>query len=110
MFAIYTAVIVASAGVCLMTSRGTAAQTASPIAIAIHGGAGAIDRKNMTPEKEAAFRVKLEEALRTGHKILADGGTSMDAVCGAVRVMEDSPLFNAGIGAVYTADATHELD
>lgn len=80
------------------------------VAIAIHGGAGTITRANMTAEKEAAYRAKLEEALKTGHRILAEGGTSMDACIAAVKVMEDSPLFNAGVGAVYTADEKHELD
>jgi beta-aspartyl-peptidase (threonine type) len=85
-------------------------QSAGQIAIAIHGGAGTIERAAMTREKEAAYCATLEEALKTGHKILLDGGTSMDAVTAAVRIMEDSPLFNAGKGAVYTADEKHELD
>ena len=82
----------------------------APLAIAIHGGAGTITRASMTPEKEAAYRAGLEQALRAGHAILEEGGTSMDACVAAVRVMEDSPLFNAGKGAVYTADEKHELD
>jgi beta-aspartyl-peptidase (threonine type) len=101
------------ATVAMIAAAATAAETtqqASPIAIAIHGGAGTIERAAMTPEKEAAYRATLEEAVKAGHKILADGGTSMDAVTAAVRVMEDSPLFNAGKGAVYTADEKHELD
>jgi beta-aspartyl-peptidase (threonine type) len=92
-------------------------QTTSPsrsnerrIAIAIHGGAGTISRANMTPEKEAAYRAGLEQSLRAGHAVLEQGGTSMDACIAAVKVMEDSPLFNAGKGAVYTADEKHELD
>jgi beta-aspartyl-peptidase (threonine type) len=91
----------------------SAAQPAAPVqrfAIAIHGGAGTITRQNMTPEKEAAYRAALEQALRAGHTVLENGGTSMDACVAAVRVMEDSPLFNAGKGAVYTAEETHELD
>jgi L-asparaginase / beta-aspartyl-peptidase len=79
-------------------------------ALAIHGGAGTILRTSMTPEREAAYRAAIEEALRSGHSILAEGGSSLDAVVAAVRVMEDSPLFNAGRGAVYTADEKHELD
>jgi beta-aspartyl-peptidase (threonine type) len=86
------------------------AQPTRPVAIAIHGGAGTITRANMAPEKEAAYRAGLEQALRAGHAVLENGGTSMDACVAAVRVMEDSPLFNAGKGAVYTADETHELD
>lgn len=81
-----------------------------PFAIAIHGGAGTITRASMTADREAEYRAKLEEALREGHAILEAGGTAMDAVIAAVRVMEDSPLFNAGKGAVYTADERHELD
>ena len=64
----------------------------------------------MTPAREAAYRAELEEAVRAGHRVLLGGGASMDAVVAAVRVMEDSPLFNAGKGAVYTADERHELD
>jgi beta-aspartyl-peptidase (threonine type) len=64
----------------------------------------------MTPEKEAAYRAGLEEAMRAGRTVLEQGGTSMDACVAAVRVMEDSPLFNAGKGAVFTADEKHELD
>ncbi len=81
-----------------------------PFAIAIHGGAGTITRANFTPEKEAQYKAKLTEAVNAGHAILAAGGSSMDAVIAAVQVLEDSPLFNAGRGAVYTWDGEHELD
>ncbi len=80
------------------------------VVIAIHGGAGTIERAKMTPDKARAYRATLEQSLRAGHEILTRGGTSVDAVTAAVRVMEDSPLFNAGKGAVYTADGTHEMD
>ncbi|MEA3586948.1 isoaspartyl peptidase/L-asparaginase [Pseudidiomarina sp. 1APP75-27a] len=79
-------------------------------AIAIHGGAGTITRANLSDEQEAAYKAKLTEALNAGHTILAEGGTSMDAVIAAVQIMEDSPLFNSGRGAVYTFDGEHELD
>jgi len=79
-------------------------------AIAIHGGAGTITRKNMTTEKEGAYRSKLEEALNTGYAILENGGTSLDAVESTIRIMEDSELFNAGKGAVFTNAGTNELD
>ena len=82
----------------------------SDFAIAIHGGAGTITRKNMTPEKESAYRSKLEEALNTGYAILENGGTSLDAVESTIRIMEDSELFNAGKGAVFTNAGTNELD
>ena len=104
------AFVVSVAGWALLAAHARGAQPQPRFAIAIHGGAGTIVRANMSPEKEAAYRAKLEEALRAGHAILARGGTSMDACVAAVRIMEDSPLFNAGKGAVYTADEKHELD
>ena len=79
-------------------------------AIIIHGGAGTILKKNMTPEKEAAYQAKLEEAIRVGYEILKNGGSSLDAVEKTINVMEDSPLFNAGKGAVFTNAETNELD
>lgn len=79
-------------------------------AIAIHGGAGTIEKSSMTPEKERAYRAKLEEAINAGYVVLEKGGSSLDAVVAAINVMENSPLFNAGVGAVYTYDGAHELD
>lgn len=79
-------------------------------AIVIHGGAGTILRKNMTREKEAAYKAKLEEAIRVGYDILKAGGSSLDAVQKTIIIMEDSPLFNAGKGAVFTNAETNELD
>jgi beta-aspartyl-peptidase (threonine type) len=79
-------------------------------AILIHGGAGTILKKNMTPEKEAAYLSKLEEAIKVGHAILKSGGTSQTAVMKTIQVMEESPLFNAGKGAVFTHEGTNELD
>jgi beta-aspartyl-peptidase (threonine type) len=81
-----------------------------PYAIAIHGGAGAITRTSLTPERESAYRAALTEALEAGRHVLAGGGSSLDAVIAAVKVMEDSPLFNAGKGAVFTSEGTNELD
>ncbi len=78
--------------------------------LVIHGGAGVIRRETFTPEKEAAYRAKLTEALQAGHAILARGGTSLDAVGAAIRILEDSPLFNAGKGAVFNHDGRNELD
>lgn len=77
----------------------------APITIAVHGGAGTVARGT-----DAAHRAALAAALRTGHGLLAGGGSALDAVIGAVTVLEDSPLFNAGHGAVFTAAQTHELD
>lgn len=83
---------------------------ANEFAIIIHGGAGTILKKNMTPEKEAEYKAKLEEAIKVGYDILKNGGTSGDAVIKTIQVMEESPLFNAGKGAVFTNAGTNELD
>jgi beta-aspartyl-peptidase (threonine type) len=76
----------------------------------IHGGAGTILKKNMTPEKEAAYRAGLEAALKKGYEVLQSGGASVDAVEATIRLLEDNPLFNAGKGAVFTHDGHNELD
>ncbi len=76
----------------------------------IHGGAGVIRRGDLSPEKEKAYRVKLEEALLAGYKALQGGKSGLDAVQIAINILEDSPLFNAGKGAVFTADGKNELD
>ncbi|GAA2014127.1 isoaspartyl peptidase/L-asparaginase [Brevibacterium samyangense] len=78
--------------------------------IAIHGGAGALSRSRMTPEREQEYREALAGIVRAGQEVLASGGTAVDAVQRAVTLLEDSPLFNAGHGAVFTSAATHELD
>lgn len=76
----------------------------------IHGGAGVIRKGSLTPEREKEYRDKLEEALLAGYKALQAGKTSLDAVEIAIRILEDSPLFNAGKGAVFTNDGKNELD
>lgn len=78
--------------------------------IAIHGGAGTLLKGQMTEEKEAAYKNALERALTEGYKVLENGGTSVDAVEKAVIILENSPLFNAGKGSVFTAEGTHEMD
>jgi len=78
--------------------------------IVIHGGAGTILKENMSDSLESAYKTKLEEAIRTGHEILANGGTAIEAVQQTINVMENSPLFNAGKGAVFTNAETNELD
>ncbi|MGY0037207.1 isoaspartyl peptidase/L-asparaginase [Pedobacter sp. NJ-S-72] len=76
----------------------------------IHGGAGTITRKNMSAEKEAAYIAALTKALQTGYNVLKSGKTSLDAVEATIHIMEDSPLFNAGKGAVFTHDGKNEMD
>ena len=78
--------------------------------LVIHGGAGTILRENMTPELERQYREKMEEALQKGAEVLKNKGSSLDAVTLAVMTLEDSPLFNAGKGAVFTARGTMEMD
>ena len=82
----------------------------SKIALAVHGGAGTISPKLMTPGREKAYRDALELALRHGHAVLKEGGAALDAVEAAVRALEDSPHFNAGKGSVFNADGQHEMD
>lgn len=78
--------------------------------IAIHGGAGTLVKGMMTTEKESQYKAALENALDAGYDALADGKTAVEAVEIAVKLLEDSPLFNAGKGSVFTADETHEMD
>ena len=80
------------------------------IGFVIHGGAGVIRKGSLSPQKEAEYRKKLEEAVTIGYKTLQDGKSGLDAVEAAIRILEDSPLFNAGKGAVFTADGKNELD
>jgi beta-aspartyl-peptidase (threonine type) len=86
-------------------------QPAQPkIRFVIHGGAGTILKSEMSAEREREYRAKLTESLMTGYGILKKGGAGLDAVEAAIRLMEDSPLFNAGKGAVFTNAGTNELD
>ena len=78
--------------------------------IAIHGGAGTLSRERMSQEQEREYLDKLNEALEAGEAILKNGGTSLQAICAAIIIMEDSPLFNAGKGAVFTNRKQVELD
>lgn len=78
--------------------------------IVIHGGAGTILKENMSDSLEQEYKTKLEEAIRTGHEILANGGTAIEAVQRTINIMENSPLFNAGKGAVFTNEGKNELD
>ncbi len=96
------------------TASGGLSQLQSPqnprLGFVIHGGAGVIKRGSLTPEQEKEYRAKLEEAVLAGYKALQDGKTSLDAVQTAIMIMENSPLFNAGKGAVFNADGKNELD
>ena len=78
--------------------------------IAIHGGAGTLVKGMMTPEMEVRYKADLERALDAGYDAIAQGKSAIDAVETAVKLLEDSPLFNAGRGSVFTADETHEMD
>jgi beta-aspartyl-peptidase (threonine type) len=104
--------LIALVAFALMSSPALAeeAAPAPKWSIAIHGGAGTLTRTAMTPEKEAEYEAALQRALDAGAKVLADGGSAVDAVKAAIILMEDSPLFNAGKGAVFTWDGTNELD
>src|ERR1051326_1331399 len=79
-------------------------------ALVIHGGAGTILKDSLSPELEKQYKDKLNEALNAGYEVLAKGGTSMDAVIASIKVMEDSPLFNAGKGSVFANDGTNSMD
>ncbi len=76
----------------------------------VHGGAGVINRDSMSSEMETRYTTKLGDALIAGHKVLKAGGSSLDAVVAAIQVLEDSPLFNAGKGSVFTHEGRNELD
>src|SRR5882757_2438637 len=80
------------------------------VRLAIHGGAGTIERSNITSEREREYRAGLERALTAGYEILKRGGSSLDATQAAVRVLEDDPHFNAGKGSVFTSAGTNEMD
>ncbi|MCC6839352.1 MAG: isoaspartyl peptidase/L-asparaginase [Flavobacteriales bacterium] len=84
--------------------------TTGHTAIAVHGGAGTLDPSVLAPEQEAAYRAALGTAVQRGHAVLAQGGGALDAVEVAVRVLEDTPLFNAGRGSVFNAQGKHEMD
>ena len=85
-------------------------ETKKNFGIVIHGGAGTILKENMSDSLEEAYRQKLKQAITEGHSILKNGGTSMQAVTKTINIMEDSSLFNAGKGAVFTHEETNELD
>ncbi len=91
-------------------SFSAAQENLGKFSLVLHGGAGTIKKENMTAEKEKAYRKKLEEALNKGYAVLESGGTSIEAVIATITIMEDSPLFNAGKGAVFTNEGKNEMD
>ena len=99
-------------GVMMATSlaAATAQQPAHPWALVVHGGAGVIERSSMGPKAEASYRASLNEAAQAGAKVLDRGGSSLDAIEAVIKIFEDDPLFNAGRGAVFTAEGKNELD
>jgi beta-aspartyl-peptidase (threonine type) len=86
------------------------AEVKQPIAIVIHGGAGTILKENMTDSLEQAYLSILDQAVSKGYQMLENEKSSLDVVEEVVKILEDSPLFNAGKGAVFTNDGKHELD
>ncbi|MDP2088961.1 MAG: isoaspartyl peptidase/L-asparaginase [Flavobacteriaceae bacterium] len=82
----------------------------NPLAIVIHGGAGGVEKRFFTTEQELAYKNTLQEALDAGYVILEKGGTSLEAVQAAIIIMENSPLFNAGKGAVFNSEGKQEMD
>jgi beta-aspartyl-peptidase (threonine type) len=107
---IISALIVFTFVQCKNLKSTTRINSGEKFAIAIHGGAGTILRKNMSPEMEVQYQATLEEAIKVGHEILRNGGSSLDAVEKTINIMENSPLFNAGKGAVFTNEGKNELD
>lgn len=99
-----------AAALILALASPAAAQEAPAWSLAIHGGAGVIERANLSPQQDAAYRAALTRALETGAEVLRNGGAALDAVQAAIEVMEDDPLFNAGRGAVFTAEGRNEMD
>src|SRR5437870_5199713 len=102
--------MIMAALLCASAALAQNSNTTPKIMLVMHGGAGTITRASMTPELEKQYRDTLEQALRTGQAVLAKGGTSIDAVEASIHILEDSPLFNAGKGAVFTHEGRNELD
>ncbi|MGA9673314.1 MAG: isoaspartyl peptidase/L-asparaginase [Terracidiphilus sp.] len=103
--------------ICLLVGLTAGAVIAAPAqqpahhwAVVVHGGAGVIERATMKPETEAAYRASMTQATEAAAKALDRGGSSVDAVEAAIQILEDDPLFNAGRGAVFTAEGKNELD
>lgn len=102
--------ILALLAIALSLMPAAQSQSATNTVLVIHGGAGVIPKEDLTPEKEKAVRATLDAALLAGHDVLRRGGKSLDAVIAAIKILEDSPLFNAGRGSALTADGTVGMD
>lgn len=100
--------LAAAIGVFVMTAAAEAAQP--KWAIVVHGGAGVIERKDLTPEQDAAYRAAMAKVTDAGADVLKRGGSALDAIEATIHLLEDDPLFNAGRGAVFTAEGKNELD
>ncbi|GIU48963.1 isoaspartyl peptidase/L-asparaginase [Shewanella algidipiscicola] len=94
----------------IVATTASAASSSQPFSIAIHGGAGTISQAELTDTQQQAYRAKLKQAVDAGYQVLEKGGDSLSAVTAAISILENSPLFNAGVGAVYTFDGQHEMD
>jgi beta-aspartyl-peptidase (threonine type) len=94
----------------LALSATPALASQAPTALVIHGGAGVIERRALSADDERAVRRDLDRALDAGNAVLQRGGSALDAVTASILVLEDSPWFNAGKGAVFNAEGGHELD
>jgi len=108
-----TSALISAAALTLLAapaSAQTSPNTAPDWSFALHGGAGVIERASLSPEQDAAYRAALATAVEAGGNVLRNGGTALDAVQAAIQIMEDNPLFNAGRGAVFTAEGRNELD
>jgi beta-aspartyl-peptidase (threonine type) len=107
---IVLSILATTASLGVVSSAAHAQEARAEWAIAVHGGAGTARPEDVGSDRERQFREKLTEALSAGGDILAAGGSALDAVEAAIRIMEDSPLFNAGKGAVFNHDGRNELD
>jgi len=96
--------------ICLLANIAFAQTKEPKYIMVIHGGAGTLTRKNMSAEKEAAYRAALTLALQTGYNAIKSGKPSLDAVEATIHTLEDNPLFNAGKGAVFTHEGRNEMD
>ncbi len=94
----------------LLTNIYSVSANEPTIAIAIHGGAGTISKDKMVGEVKKQYESKLKQAVTAGYQLLEQGKSSQEAIIAAIQILEESPLFNAGKGAVYTYDGKHELD